>query len=296
MVRDGRREGKHFKHEEAMWLAEAWVRQSLKGPNQKEEGMWEEIADHLRKEHGTTRSLNSLRTKWSTLAHDVQCYLAARNHVMQRPPSGQTQEGLDKIVMQLYCSRNKRVDAEGIERHATPFKYVSVADFLERYPKFGGLAVEGTRSETERGRKRSGAVVLGSDEDGGGRSSAGRPRGIKATKREEYRKQREDVMTERLGSISDGLERSSAALERIATTQEKGTEQDGDFMLLQVLPRGSPEYNAVLQRFMARQNTQQAGEEQPDGGDAIHTTEAAGQVGGASRQVGGTTGTDGAPF
>lgn len=62
---------------ETLRLAKAWVRQSEKGPNQREEEMWAEIAEYLREQWGIDRSANAIRTKWSTLQQDVQIYLAA---------------------------------------------------------------------------------------------------------------------------------------------------------------------------------------------------------------------------
>lgn len=101
---------------------------------QKEDVSYEEIADHSRKEHETTMLPKALRSKTSTLARDVQCYLAVRKHALRRLPGGRTWEGVDKIVMQLYCSRNKQIDTNGEERLATSFRYVFGAEFLEKYP------------------------------------------------------------------------------------------------------------------------------------------------------------------
>lgn len=41
------RDRRQFRQDEAMQLAETWVRQSLKRPAQKEQSVWDEIADHL---------------------------------------------------------------------------------------------------------------------------------------------------------------------------------------------------------------------------------------------------------
>lgn len=212
------REGKHFRHKEAMQLAEGWVLQSLKAPNQKEEGMWEQISDYLEKQHGTKRSTNSLRSKWSSLAHDVHIYLAARNHVLHNPPTAHTQKHLDTTIMKLYCSTNKRDDSSGVHYPASPLKYLAITDFLLKYPKFFSLA-EGMRSETDLGRKRAAPVVLDSDEDDGGRASAPRSRGIKDTKRDDERRKSDNRMADRLYDISTGLKRSSAALKVIAASQ-----------------------------------------------------------------------------
>lgn len=151
----------------------------------------------------------------------------------------QTTEGIDKIVMQLYCTRNKRVDTEGMEHLSTPVKYISVADFLEKYPKFGGLAAEGSRSATESDRKRDAVEIV--DSDGEGRVSDRWPCGAKSVEKDMDVKRIMDLVVEKMEDISDCLGRSIVALEPIAETQERGLDQDGDYILLQFLPRGTPE-------------------------------------------------------
>lgn len=69
-----------------------------------------------------------------------------------------------------------------------------------------------------------------------------RPPGIKATKRDDERRKRDERIAERLGDITDGLQNINEALERISKIQESGTVQYGDYILLQVLPQGKGEY------------------------------------------------------
>lgn len=110
------KEDTRFRTEEATWLAEAWIRQSVKGPNQNDEGIREEISDFLSNEHGMQRTADALRNKWSVLAHEAQVYLSVKGQVRKHPSTGQAEKGLKMLTMDMYCSRSKRKDADGAER------------------------------------------------------------------------------------------------------------------------------------------------------------------------------------
>lgn len=80
--------------------------------------------------------------------------------MLQKSLSKHIKEGIDEIIMQLYCGRNRRTYVEGVEYHAAPFRNVKAANYLEGTPKFGGLI--GTPKSTVVGRK---ALVVESDSD-----------------------------------------------------------------------------------------------------------------------------------
>lgn len=92
--------------------------------------------------------------------------------------------------------------------------------------------MEGTWGESHRRRKRSVAIVTDRNEDDCGIASAGRHRGIKATKRKDERRKREERVEYRLDDISGGLKPSSAAIEPIDDRKERGNDQQGDYMLM----------------------------------------------------------------
>lgn len=74
---------------------------------------------------------------------------------------------------------------------------------------------------------------------------------------------------EPIGTLSEDLKRSSVVIEPFTTSQDNGTVQHGDLMLLHALPPGSADYNVVLNRYMARKSVQQnllVGDEDFDSG------------------------------
>lgn len=91
------------------------------------------------------RTPESLRNRWSIIAQEEQVYLITHAQVMKYLTSGQTKEKLDKLTMDMCCSWNKRKDADGVERMALSLMYVGVANYLSRFPKFGGIDTAGKR-------------------------------------------------------------------------------------------------------------------------------------------------------
>lgn len=67
------------------------------------------------------RTPESLRNIWSIVAYDALVYLPAQARVMKHPPGGQTEEGLKTLTMDMYCTKNKRKDADDVERMAPSF-------------------------------------------------------------------------------------------------------------------------------------------------------------------------------
>lgn len=57
--------------------------------------------------------------------------------------SGFTKDGVHERNMKLYCSRNNTRDEKTRgETFAPPFKYVKVANYLSKYPKWCGISTK----------------------------------------------------------------------------------------------------------------------------------------------------------
>lgn len=130
------------------------------------------------------------------------------------------------------------------------FDYVTVADVLKKYAKFDGLVEAGSRRKNESTTKRSIVVSLKSEDDITAFPYRQRISGIKAIKKADVRKKRNQQVTNKLADISDGLNRSIDDLKRIVVTQEMSPDQGAEYILLQVLPSGSARYNTMLQRSL----------------------------------------------
>lgn len=115
----------------------------------------------------------------------------------------QTEERAKKLIMDLYCSGNECIDANGVERMTPLFKCVSMANFLSYFTKFGGIDTK--RNEEGRRTKHSLESNVASDEEDGGKSLSGLQQEIKAAKREEERLQYNDKFVGNMESISKGL-------------------------------------------------------------------------------------------
>lgn len=79
-----------------MCLSYAWVIQSMKGPNQTDFGLWQELQDVFHIKFGMERTAGELRVKWKTMASEEQIYLSVRKCVYSNPRSGTATDGCDE--------------------------------------------------------------------------------------------------------------------------------------------------------------------------------------------------------
>lgn len=115
---------------------------------------------------------------------------------------------------------------------ASLFKFVAVAECVEKYPKFGGLYSVNSWSETDGREKRLTTAMFDGDDVSRERLSAQRSFGIKTEKQRTECKNSDEQVTIRLGDIFDGLKKNNSVLECIVTTHQISIDQEGDSMLL----------------------------------------------------------------
>lgn len=140
-----RRQGKNFNEHEATVLSKAWVHQSIMGPNQPDQTMWESIADYCRIRH-VDRTPGGLRVKFGTLSQEVKRYIESKKKAYANTDSkGKTKEDLDKLTMLFYRKRDDKGDDLG-----PPFKYFGALEVLETWPKFKGELTEKVNEEREK--------------------------------------------------------------------------------------------------------------------------------------------------
>lgn len=65
------------------------------------------------------RSQESLRTKWRRLARNTQIYLACRETILKKRPSGTNEVELESLITDLYRKKPGRKDKDGIFMYAT---------------------------------------------------------------------------------------------------------------------------------------------------------------------------------
>lgn len=76
--------------------------------------MWQKIWDYLLAEYSIFRSINSLQSKWRTLQHDSQCYIAVRTHITGKLAPEHTQKGVLAMVMELHCQKTNERTVLGV--------------------------------------------------------------------------------------------------------------------------------------------------------------------------------------
>lgn len=203
----------------------------------------------------------SIAVEWATRRKLSNVWLSL-------PPSeGIPSSGVDGGGKSTSVSRPPVVDYQMCGSRCLPRKVSQVQ----------GLAGEVTRRRSNGGGEGWASVLIYSDEDDLGRTAAGRPRGIKGTKREDAGLNREDRMADHMDDISDALKQSISALEIISDKQERGTDQDDGHILLKVVKYGTKEYYMVLRWFMRRKSSHQEGvedtDEQLEGSDGVENND-----------------------
>lgn len=83
-----------------------------------------------------------------------------------------------------------------------------------------------------------------------GSISSKRPIGRRAAKRDVENRRRDEMQGRKLDYIGTELERGNEFMERYTLAQERGTEQEGMEILLQMLPKGSVQYKEIAANLM----------------------------------------------
>ena len=241
----GNLEGKHFSSAEGLYLAKAWINQSMKGTNQSEESMWAGIAEYCDEQYQFKRQPSAMRAKWSTLRKGVHIYLGAEEHVRAGNNSGRTEEELIEMTMTLYKVKGGRILPNGERKDCVEFKYVDAARYLADYPKFGGI------TEEEEGRAIKDAMKPGGtspskDED----VPYKRPKGVKTQRREQFKIKVNERKELDRNQKQKNLENSTKAMNRLATCQERERRGERNFRLMKLLSKDSEQYKRLLNLMM----------------------------------------------
>ena len=162
--------------------------------------------------------------------------------------SGRTEEDLIEMTMRMYKARSGRKDKDGVKKDGAEFKFMDAAAYLSNFPKFGGLSneAEGTAIK-EAMRPSSPRSGFDSDEEV---VSYIRPRGVKAVKKEQYRKK---IAERKAGSQvkkQENIDQSTKAMHRLADGQERDRRAERNYRLLQMLPKESAPYKAIVEAML----------------------------------------------
>lgn len=101
---------------ESIQVARAWVDQSRKGPQQREEKMWKGICAICTDSFYMGRMSNSIRFFWNRLSFEAHNYISVREQVMATIPSGCTLEVFRELFMRFYMKRAGKKDTHDILR------------------------------------------------------------------------------------------------------------------------------------------------------------------------------------
>lgn len=126
-----KRSGTHFKQDDVLNLCRAWIEQSHK-KIQSGVDLWSGIRTICKEKYGMDRTEESLRSKWKSVAHDVQIWITVDEQNKRRKTTGNLNEGeRERMNQKFFMLRTTKNGRSG-----KPFKYISAAKFLSSYPKF----------------------------------------------------------------------------------------------------------------------------------------------------------------
>lgn len=131
--REGR--GKSFSSQEVLILAKAWIFQTSKGPNQRDEDFWNGIRTYCIK-NGSNRSPISYKSMWRRLRRQSLIYLTCKEEAKGKKTFRTNCHSIDDYVMKLYREKAGKVDMEGVFHHATTFSFKEAAEYLQSQPRF----------------------------------------------------------------------------------------------------------------------------------------------------------------
>lgn len=248
-------EGRHFSAQEGLILAKAWIFQSMKGTNQTDETMWNGIKEHCAVEHKLNRTSGALKSKWCSLRRHVMIYLAAKEFVMNGNNSGRTEEELMEMAMKLFQARAGKVGKDGVKQDACAFKFLAAANYLSDFPKFGGLTAEAEETAIKEAMKSSSSRSgFDSNEEV---IKYTRPKGVKAVKKEMYRKKTAENKNRSEKHKQNNWEKSTRAMHRLANGQERDRRAERNYRLLQNLPNECAAHKEIMAAMLKEYETEE---------------------------------------
>lgn len=294
-----RKRGKGYSKDEVLILAKTWIEQSLKGPSQRESSFWKGVMS-ICSRSSLNRTEDSLRNNWRRLARDTQIYLARRETVLEKCPSGAKEDDVEDLINELYRKKAGKKDKDGVLMYAPPFKYVEAALELSKSPKFESKCTSGRKSRSSGAMQPQG---LPSNPDTGGEMSDAvqscplsnpkvghsypleeqltgdtslkdsysghkkRPKGIRKMKEEQRMETDVRRMEIAIDKLSKRMDEGTTVLKRIQSHAEQQSKADNAFKLLQVLPSGSDAYQKILEDLLRAQQEAAGRNEQNHDGD-----------------------------
>lgn len=129
--------GNNFTPEDDLALARVWLNCSRRPIDQNAETFWADAAEAFNKEPTVivSRTMASLKCRWTTLQRVSQKYLAASKLYRANIPSGETEEDTLKNIMTLYREKNKKT-VDGKVRVPQVLKSLQAVMLLSEHPKF----------------------------------------------------------------------------------------------------------------------------------------------------------------